>query len=72
MNGYLFTLTCPRDGAELAHRNGAGGGTEAVAVARCRECGGEYVVSVHLRPMPGSERDRMRQRAWRARQAVGA
>lgn len=44
-----------------------------VAVARCRECGGEYVVSVHLRPLRGAraERDRLRQRAYRGRVMVG-
>lgn len=72
MTGYKFVLTCPHDGGEVAHRNAAGSGTEALAVAACRTCGAEFVVTVHLRPMATQrqERDRLRQRAYRAR--VGA
>lgn len=72
MTGYFVPLDCPTCGHHLAHRNGTGEGSQALAVAACPGCGAEYVVTVHLRVLPGAraERDRLRKRRYRA--GVGA
>lgn len=50
MTGYSFALSCPRCGSELQHRAGStAAGSEAKAMAHCRECRREWLVTVHLR-----------------------
>jgi hypothetical protein len=49
VTGYRFDLTCPYDGSALEHvADGRATGDTAQAVARCRSCSAEVLVTVTL------------------------
>jgi hypothetical protein len=51
--GLRFPINCPRDGAAFGLLNASSPMiTETRAVVKCTDCCHEFIVTVHLRPIP--------------------